>query len=546
MSTPCYFSQNGPATVLSLDSEGNERWQRELTNELAAPTQPKLAWADAQLFVLWLDEEAVFQTKLDSQGEIIAATTALNFAVPVESYDAVVTNEGVQIWVGGPKGEPGIYAQVDGQSPELIDELGLFPLLQVDETGNVQAVWQRQFSGPLVSVVYGGVTAADNWLDAPTEISQLRSGASSRLRGPWFAVEDGTGYLAWSVDFLAGMSAGQSLSQYVSFPLVRDTAVSAPGNFQIPYRRHQTYAPITGEIQSGQRIAFDGSQNVLAPPLEGQALVSAQAAGQEGAIALRASVEYLKRKETSQIAIYYLNEGQSNGYQLLSFSANSSLNPTLIQDATGDLLVSWLERGQTPSYSVYVAGTSPQLQHSFARLTLQDYGLFLLQTLFGMFQSVIFTPFSLVLWGSVPILILLATHWWRRGQKTWQQPSFLVPLGTAVFVYWYAKSFTLQQASDYVPFSAWIPVIPNWLGSPLSLLVPLLITLLAAYAAWRYSFGRKQESIYLLFAIYAGVDTIFVHVYLRRRFVQCRLRFFILAIFPCFTFPIGINETSRL
>ena len=496
------------ATILSLDTQGNERWHHVVSENLTAPTQPKLIWHDEHLTIMWLDEETIYQTRLDRNGQLLEAPQPLSFPNPIATYNALATNSGLQVWAGGPKSEPGIYAQNNGSPPELVDPNGLSPVLQVDENGFLHAIWLRQLSTPAVSVVYGGSSAEDNWLSEAIEIEQLQAGASTRLRGPWFSLEEGQGYLAWTADLLSGMGAGQSLSQYVSFPLVRETAVSPRTDFQFPYGRQQVYAQTAGELQTGNRIPFAGAQGRQTSPLEGYALVSSQAATQEGVIALRVSVAYLKQKEVSQIALYYLDNGANNGYQLLSFSANGSIQPSLMQNPDGDLAASWLEQGQTSGFSVYLAGTSPQLHDSFARLTLQDYGLFILQTVFGLLQSATFTPFSLIIWSAAPLLILIVTHWFRPDKQTWQHPAFIIPLATAVLVYWYAKYFTLRSALWYVPFSAWIPVIPDWLNLPLQIFTPLTITLLAAYTAWHFSYKRNYESIYLLFIIYAIIDAV--------------------------------------
>ncbi len=512
-----FFPQNGSnlsANLLALDRFGNERWQQTLAQNLNTPTQPRLLWHNGELINLWVEDEAVLQTNVTKSGEIVGETAVLDFPLPIEQYAAVSSLDGLHIWAGGNRSEASIYAMTDAQTPQLIDPEGIAPTLQLDEMGHLHAIWLRRVSGTNFSIVYGGTAAGDSWLDAPIEIQQVRSGSSVRLRGPWFMVEEDLGYVAWASDFLSGLSAGQSLSQFISFELVPDTAVSTPNSFQIAYGRQQAYQSVSTELPTNNRIVLSEQRRIHASPLEGQPIVSAETAAHEGIIALRASVEYLKQREASQIALYFFNDGEPNGYQLLSFSPAGSIQPSVILNGNGDLLVSWLERGQSSGYNIYLASTSPELQQAFAGLTLQDFGLFILESAFGMFQSITFTPFSLILWATVPMIILLITHWFRRNVKSWHDPAFLLSLGTAVFIFWYAKFFTLQPAIHYVPFSAWIPAIPTWMDIPLRIFVPLGITLFAASTAWRLSFKRKQDSIYLLFFLYAGLDTLlFMSVY---------------------------------
>lgn len=506
------FPQPSTATILALDSAGDIRWEETIAADLDSPTQPELLWHQSELHAFWLDNEQVYQTILFDVGETAVSpetsdATPLPFPISIANYATAITAEGLQIWAGGTRTEPGIYAYTD--TVTTIDPTGIQPILQVDKDGYLHAIWSSRKTNSTAAMLYGGTTPNANWFAEPVELAEISSGSGARLRGPWFSLENGRGYLAWSTEFTSGLSAGQSLSQSTTFALEPNTVARPPVDFKVPYRRQRDYLLAPDAIQAGNRISIpEGGRGRQASPIDGQSLVSSQAAGQEGLLALRVTVEYLKQRDASQIALYYLKEGANNGYQILSFSAAGSMNPAVSQGNSGDIFVSWLERSQGTGNNVYLAGTTAALQQSFAQLTLQDFGIFILETLFGLLQSASFAPFSFLIWATAPLIIIVATAWLRKEGQPWQHPAILIPLGLALIIFWVAKYITLRDALWYVPFSAWIPIIPVWLGLPLRILTPLIITGIAAYLAWIFSYKRSINSLLLLFFLYAGIDTV--------------------------------------
>jgi hypothetical protein len=72
--------------------------------------------------------------------------------------------------------------------------------------------------------------------------------------------------------------------------------------------------------------------------------------------------------------------------------------------------------------------------------------------------------------------------------------------------YWAGKLVTIPAMRDYVPFSAWLPIVPSWLNLPLRLGVPLLIAALALLIAWRYTYGRQNRALLFFMLIYIAID----------------------------------------
>ena len=492
--------------LLALDANGNESWRRELAGGLRQPGNVRLLRSETILYLLWLSEGQIFQTTVNTSGEQVAAIEPISFPQELTSFAAAVLASELQLWASADFSSPGLFSRRGNGEPMLLDENGFAPLLQLDESGALHAIWQQQPASRKRAVMYALVPVDDSQplVAAPiTEIDFSRA----RLRGPWFAVAGGYGYLGWTIDFVEDLAAGQSNGSYYAFTLSGQDGVA--GELAIPYGRAREYDLGTAGLSAGPRVALPERLSRRATPLEAAPLTPAQGQGAEGVMALRVAVEYLKSRQASQVALFYWAEGEPAGYQLLTFTSSSSLQPALAQNSDGTVALTWLEGTAGGTSQVYFASTAPEIIATYAGLTVQDIGYFLAETLAGMVQSVIFAPFAFAFWSVLPFVFLLVTGIWRKQDPSWRDPAFYLPLVLAILLFWGGKFLMLREAwQAYVPFSAWVPVIPDNLHAILRLAVPLTIGGVALFCGWYLTRKRFRPPLYVIFVIYAVVDTV--------------------------------------
>jgi hypothetical protein len=217
-------------------------------------------------------------------------------------------------------------------------------------------------------------------------------------------------------------------------------------------------------------------------------------------------VQYQMRKEQNQISTLFFERGNPTGYQLVSFTPTSSGYPSIVSDERGQLYLTWLEQARQPGYLVYFASTAPDIQGALNRLTWNDVGQLSAETIFGLLGGVVLIPLVLM-WLVVPLIALGLTSFIRRDEALLSF-GVLISLALALITYWISKLALFPGITDYVPFSAWLPFIPLSLNLPLQAGVPLIITGLALFAAWRYTYNRDRPSTLLFILIYAVVDGI--------------------------------------
>ena len=492
-------------TVRSITAQGTERWQASYEAWTTVPSQFQLVREDNDLHLLWLEESRLYSAALDLTGEPRQATRQLEIPVAVTFFAAIANADGLHVWASNAASAPGLYAMLNEGEPKLIDEQGFMPQLQLDSTGDLHAIWQRRLGSGVLATQYGTIPVAGQ-LTETSEIAIINA-ARARLRGPWFTVEDDFGYLSYAIDILVDPGAGQSFAKYVAFPLGEMGQANDPVDFALPYARVQAYE-VVAEGPAGQRAALPNRVVRVVNPLEVASIRSAPNIGDEGVSAVRVSVAHLKQREISQIAVQFWQDGEPNGYQMLTFSGRASQQPSLTSTVNGDLAVTYLE-GTPGQYAVYYATTQPATQAAFSQLTVQDYGLFVMDSLTGMLQSITFAPFSFLLWSVVPFIALLVMTYLRAPSASWQDRRFVTYLLIAAGLFWIGKYVTLGSALlSYVPFSAWIPAVDGGVVALLfRLIVPVAITAIAAYVAWRTSYRRHDPSVLVIFVVYALIDT---------------------------------------
>ncbi|MCP4543787.1 MAG: hypothetical protein GY832_42280 [Chloroflexi bacterium] len=226
-------------------------------------------------------------------------------------------------------------------------------------------------------------------------------------------------------------------------------------------------------------------------------------------LALEAQIPHRQNNAAVQVGTLFLQDGTPIAYQLLSDNPQASLSPTIASDEAGQLYLTWIEYKQASSYNIYFASTIPDIRQALSSLTGGDIVRIVSNTLFGLLRGAVFFPFAALIWLAAPTMLLALAWWFRRDRNNLTNRPALVSIALALCAYWVGKLTTFASARTYVPFSAWIPIIPPWLEFPLQLGVPIITTIIALGAAWHYTNRSTTELAALFVMIYAGVDSLF-------------------------------------
>ena len=498
--------------VVALDRQADIVWDRTYEEiELTRPARPQILWDGEVLQLFWLSGQGLYNAQVDVTGRLLEPPTLLSRETTVGHYDVARNASGsMAVWYAGPRDEPGLYALSPGDltgEATLVDAAGVRPDLQYDDAGTLHVIWAHHPPGtgdkPFFYAAY-----PDGYYRPGQErvVVAPRAIGTTVLEGPQLGLDGQYAYVFWTLIFYSGMEAGTARAEYVYFPKGQPSSVSSAHQWGVPYSYNLPYQTFReGDLKAGARVP-------LGPEFRGGAtyiteITANPASEQELVITFHARLAYLMRKQQLQISAGFFQGGALTGYQLLSFTPSNSTYPAIFSDEAGQLYLTWLEKGALPGWVVYFASTAPDIREALDNVTSDDVGRLSAETLFGVLAGTVLIPFAVV-W-IVPSMIVLALTGRIRGAEE-RLTSFgtIVSLTLALITLWGIKMTVLPEMFEYVPLSAWLPIIPSWLNSPLQLGMPLLIAGLALVAA-RYYTGRKEEySAFLFMIIYAVVDAI--------------------------------------
>jgi hypothetical protein len=498
--------------VIALDRNAEIVWERTLEAPLSEPDRPRILWDGQNLHLFWLDEQSLHAAQLNASGNVQAAPRLLSGETKVGTYEvASDPNGSFTVLYGGTRREPGVYSlplESSTGKATLVDAEGIQPVARYDNAGTLHAAWITYLPGETQPRFY--------YADYPdgifrpgqqTLVAEPPMRSDTALQGPWLGVDQEHVHLFWIEAFRSGHQANQTETKYVSFPVGEPALASEPGVVVVPNTGDLLYEPfLEGGLAAGQRVSLaSGSYPRIVSPSE--IAVNAAIEG-ETVLALRAEIRHPRDNIVGQIGALFLQDGAPMTYQLLSFNPKFSLAPAVASDRAGQLYFTWLERNQVSGYQVYFASTAPDIRQALSSLTWGDVGRMTADTFFGMLRGAVFSPFAALLWLVVPFLLLALTWPFRRGGETLTSRASLVSIVLALLAYWAAKLVTFANARTYVPFSAWIPVIPTWLGVLLQFGMPIITAVVALGAAWYFTKRAVSKSALVFVIIYAGVDSL--------------------------------------
>ncbi len=451
----------------------------------------------------WLDGDTLYTALAAEDGTALEAPQPLLDGRPVGNF---LLLEDVLL-AAGTQRAPGIYVQTADGVVHTLAEDGVWLRATRDAEGGWHLAWVTYPLGYGQSALYYGFRPAAAGWDAVSvqTVTSLPLGLNTRLDSLALGLDDTHLSILWTTSVVSGLEAGTVISHYVSAPLV-DGDFSAPQVLTAPLGYDLDFsAPPTGDLQTGRRLDLAAAPFAPTPALED--FYALEGAHTELALAYRASMLHQWRKQRWQVNVLYLDAGQPRWAQLLSFTPSYSLKPLLRADEEGYLYLTWLEKVAPRTYSVYFTSTQPQFVQAQSALTWAERGDLLLQVVFGMLVGALLAPLMGAVWMLAPLFVYLLVHALRRWlPQSWRAWWEYVSLGLALLAFWSAKQATLPAMFTYVPFSAWIPNIPDWLAPLLRWGVPAAILLVSLWTSWYYTYRKQQRAGLYFLLLYIAVD----------------------------------------
>jgi hypothetical protein len=499
------------AHVTALNRSADILWERTLEGEIAQPEDPRIFWDGQDLHLFWLDDRSLYAAQLDASGNSLAAPALLSGGRAVGSYDLAPGADGAEIWYGGTRREPGIYArslQDHSTRANLVDAEGVQPTARYDSQGTLHAAWVTfPTTENRPNLYYAAYPGGAYRSGQQTLVAEIPLDRDSTLLGPWLGLDDKQVYLFWT-DLLQTAEHGYlTQTEYLSFPLNQPGSASEPRELVVPNTDNLAYEPFPeGTLAAGQRVVMTPGEVPRAVPLS-EVWINPSTGG-ETVLALRADLQHQRENAVGQIGTLFMENGAPSSYQLLSFNPKFSQAPALISDSAGRLYATWIERREEiPGYQVYLASTAPDIRQALSPLTRGDVGRMVADTFFGMLTGAVFSPIAMLLWLVLPFLILAVTWPLRRHGESITSRGSLLSIALALLAYWAVKLVTFAQARGYIPFSGWIPIIPSQLGIILQLGLPVAIALIAFAVAWYVVKRIHNRSAAVFVILYALVDS---------------------------------------
>lgn len=507
-----------PALMLvSIGRRGEMLWSKTYPVEIGVPEEPALLWDGETFHLFWIGSQSVFYLSVDREGEPHEVASIVSENYQASEFDVELSPEGrIALWFAGPRHNPGVYAKPAGNLEARsipIDAKGMRPQLQYTGDGTLHAFWIQHPSGyEREAFLYGAFEKGKiPPIDVQT-IHELDVTIAEVLHGPVFALDEEYGYLLWSEETRTGLSAGAITSFLLSFDAARPEGDWSEGFLRVPVEYNLPFDEFpAGKLPAGERVDLASAQL----PTTGRILDYAidETIGSESIAVINVQADFLRRKSAWQIGALFLEDGTSTSYQLLSFTTRESSNPLVRLDPDENIYLTWLERGGGGRSRVYLATTNPEFRSAVNQIRTADVLQVVAESLFGLASGVVLLPFVLV-WILAGIVVIALTWWARKEDQPFLKPGTLFSLALAIGTYWFAKTFMFPDIFRYVPFSAWIPIIPESWEFALRFGVPLLISLIGFYVAMRFTYFVQQRSpifFMLIFGLVDGVMTLAIY-----------------------------------
>ncbi|MBP8001803.1 MAG: hypothetical protein KA314_10590 [Chloroflexi bacterium] len=498
-------------------------WETPVPVVLILPDKPRLFWQNDGLALFWLSNRSLHYAEMNSSGELVLEPVMLSpEGVVIDNYSVAYDQQGqAHVWFAGAKRSPGLYALTlaEGETENaaaLVDAQGVVPSLLLDSTNTLHAAWSRQpQGGSSATILYAHYPQAIYVPEQQTVLLEKGVNPTSIFRGPELGLEEGKTYVFWTEEVRTGPTAGAIDSRYVTFAPGEPETVSpvarlvAPTLAELPYVQwpQATFAVGPRVNNLTEEYPISGAVNDI---------VVNKAVGAELPLAFHNSnVQFESRQTNGQVALLYMQDGIPTSYQLISYSTGSAHAPFLLSNTDNELYLTWLEAATPSGFHLYMTATAPQVVAALDQLSSSDLTQMGGVAAFGMLSGIVLSPLVVFVWLIVPMIVVGFTFIFHRGYNEDQLTvGGVISIVLAMAAYWVVKLFSLPNIFVYVPFSTWIPIIPEGLSGLLRYGFPILITLVGVFMAYWFTIRRHFASplyFMLLFGLVDGVLTMAVY-----------------------------------
>ncbi len=496
--------------IVIVGRNGEVEQKIDLEMQISKPADADIILNDDSMDLYWIENSALHTIHVGLDGVLLGSRETLSGDDHVYSFFLDQIDGNIVLTYTGSRDNPGAYALVGTNGiweKTLLDPSGFRVHQIIDEDHQLHLIWiNYPFSYGDFRIFYlktdpGRIQPEDKHL-----IYEMNVTPAIRIDGPALGFDEELGYIFWSKSIVSGLDAGVQNSYIQYFPIDDPGFVRPPMPVYVPFSQNLKAEEYYGAyFQTGNRVFAGGGGRT---PFQ-DSISTLEGRYPELAFAFRSQSEHKWRDVRSQVNVAYFQDGVLTTYQPLSYTSTESSNPKLILDQENNLLVSWLEKSNL-TYNAYFSTTDPVRKSSLDLVSQQDYLYLVAEGVFGILAGAVLSPFAAAVWGGIGMIGLLITV--VLGQ--FHKPIFrtigeYLGMAAGIFVFWWIKLATLPGLNTgYVPFSAWVPRIPEGWEQPLVIGIPILIGLISAFVAWRRTYGRDSGSAVNFHLLYAGMDSL--------------------------------------
>lgn len=514
---------------MRLDRSGQILAEHDLAVKLDAPRQAQLLGApgnNLHLFFTALqnvnNDRALFDVSLDEAGNLRQAPSTVSDAgQEVKNFAAVFRGDRFQVfWTGAQGDVPNVYARsvdVSGNpvgGTVLIAQRAENPDARVDQNGAVHLTWVDEPPGAksVRSLYYARIPPVAE-LSTPvgsTRIGNGQGASSDNVFGPVLGLTRRNVYALWSIERLSGASGGEIEAFYITAPLGK-AIFSDPVRFDAPDDSKIGYGPYSGSLGIHQLAPLEPGRLYY----NGATLNFVTSNQQSEELPVALSMNVLRGfNPVRKIGLLVFSDGGPKGYAVVAQTDQGSTYPSLAVDGQGDLYTTWFDVSATGSrnQNFYFASTNQTAKARLDKLTLQDLVLSLINITWGMSTGLGVVPLALV-W-TIPGLILATVVQLVRVDGDMKFLPERIAMAAAVVLYLVIKMTLLPGTFTYVPFSSWVPIMPDLLATVLRLTMPVLILCFALAVSYFLIVKTGQRQLlwmYIFFALADIVPTMFLY-----------------------------------
>jgi hypothetical protein len=495
-----------------LDPSGQIELSTDLDIVGAHPNDARLALnADGSLSILWTDNpkipRALFLARMSRDGHLLSGPTQLSpEGVRVAHYAVVTDLDGHHhiFWANEIPSEGGIHhlrLSPEGQvasSSALLIQNGESPTAEVAADGMLHLAWVVEPEIRLNCIYYAVYDPSTGQLGPETQISLYKTATGLISYPPTLALDYERVHLFWALEQRGGgLTPGEAQAFHVAFPL-DDPREMEPVEIGIPGVARPAYSEASGDLPYERLASAEAGwpTSLLYMP--------STLGGQHAEVGVFLVGEVATQRQAGREVVWavYAN-GEIKGYQL-PMTLGSTLRPTGVIDASGNVHLAWLNTAGFGRYDVYYASTSEAVKVALDPVTVQDRAMDILNVAWAMAPAIGFFPPVFLLWSFASFIWIVLFYFAKVEGGLDRRPA-RIALVVAIVLYLFSKLFLMPGPLFYAPFQDRLP--PNLQFLPV-IGTPIFTFLVALGAVWLYFRRTDYRSLFAAYVIFVVTDAV--------------------------------------